>query len=78
MKKAILLITTLLALVSCGERTPQDLFDEDKSGVVLILNEYYYTMKLPNGNTLYFTGIDDDGSLENLSADYNDRSEERR
>ena len=72
MKKAILLITTLLALVSCSERTPQDLFDEDKSGVVLILNEYYYTMKLPNGNTLYFTGIDDDGSLENLSADYND------
>ncbi|MDR3844142.1 serine protease [Hallella sp.] len=72
MKKAILLITTLLALVSCSERTPQDLFDEDKSGVVLILNEYYYTMKLPNGNTLYFTGIDNDGSLENLSADYND------
>ena len=31
-----------------------------KTGVVLILNEYYYTLTMPNGNNLYFTGIGSD------------------
>ena len=61
MKKFTSFIIILLTLVSCSEKTPQDLFEESKSGVVLILNEYYYVMKLPNGNSIYFTGIDEDG-----------------
>lgn len=72
MKKITAFIIILLALVSCSEKTPQDLFEESKSGVVLILNEYYYVMKLPNGNFIYFTGIDEDGSLENLAFEYKD------
>ena len=58
MKKITAFILLLLSLVSCNEKTAQDLFDESKTGVVLILNEYYYVMKLPNGNSIYFTGID--------------------
>lgn len=69
MKKVILFLLALLALVSSCKRTPKELFDHTKSGVVLILNKYYYKMVLPNGNALYFTGIDSDGSLENLTTD---------
>lgn len=69
MKKTILFLLTLLALVSSCERSPKELFDHTKSGVVLILNKYYYKMVLPNGNALYFTGVGSDGSLENLTAD---------
>lgn len=78
MKKIIAFLLFALTLVSCSEKTPQELFDESKSGVVLILNEYYYVMKLPNGNSLYFTGIDDDGDLENLAFEYADIKKNRK
>ncbi len=78
MKHVIALIIALLTLAGCGERSPQDLFDESKSGVVLILNEYYYVMKLPNGNSLYFTGIDDDGSLKDVTFDFDDIKDKRQ
>lgn len=69
MNRILLLIISVLAFVGCGDKSPQDLFEDSKSGVVLILNEYYYTLTLPNGNTMYFTGLDSDGSLENLTFD---------
>ena len=46
MKKITAFILLLLSLVSCNEKTAQDLFDESKTGVVLILNEYYYVNTL--------------------------------
>ena len=69
MKKTILFLLSLLALVSSCERSPKEMFDRQKSGVVLILNKYYYKMNVPDGESFYFTGIDDDGSLENLTTD---------
>lgn len=45
------------------------MFEERASGVVVILNEFYYELRLPNGNKVYFTGIDSDGDLENLTPD---------
>ena len=52
MKKVLALLFVVLTIASCNEKTPQDLFNEQKSGVVLILNEYYYTLTMPNGNNL--------------------------
>lgn len=78
MKKTILFLFTLLALVSSCERSPKELFDHTKSGVVLILNKYYYKMVLPNGNAIYFTGVGSDGSLENLTADVSDIRDNRQ
>lgn len=72
MKKTIAFLLMLLTLAGCGKRTPKELFDQTKSGVVLILNNYYYEMKMPNGNSLYFTGIADDGSLQNLTDELSD------
>ena len=70
MKKTIIVLTTLMLLVSCQEqKTPEQLFEERASGVVVILNEFYYELKLPNGNKVYFTGIDSDGDLENFTPD---------
>ena len=70
MKKAIIVLTALMLLVSCQEqKTPEQLFEERASGVVVILNEFYYELRLPNGNKVYFTGIDSDGDLENFTPD---------
>lgn len=65
--KQLKLIIATLALVLCGcsgEKTPEELFDECRSGVVLILNQYYYRMTLPDGTHIYFTGADKDGSYD--------------
>ena len=49
MKRLLPLFALLLLLfASCKrELTQAELFDENKSGVVLILNKYYYKIKLP-------------------------------
>lgn len=72
MKKIICFLVAILALASCGDKSPQDLFDESKSGVVMILNEYYYTLTLPDGNVIYFTGVDSDGTLKDITFDQKD------
>lgn len=51
-------------LIGCDtEKTPEELFDEYRSGVVLILNQYYYQMKLPNNQYVYFANFDSNGNL---------------
>ncbi len=76
MKSHLSLISAAAALlymvlaVSCStQKTPQQLFDDDASGVVVILNRFYYEMRLGTGKTLYFTGLDDDGKISGLTAD---------
>lgn len=70
MKKFILFSLSIVLFASCQQqKTPEQLFEERASGVVVILNEYYYEMKLPNGNSVYFTGFDKDGDLENFTPD---------
>ena len=47
MKKTLyVLLGVVLLFVSCGKRemTSQQIFDEEKSGVVLIMNKYYYEL----------------------------------
>lgn len=74
MKKVVLLLAlVLLTLASCeSQRDPEELFNEQKSGVVLVLNKFYYRMRLPNGELLYFTGLDEEGNLRNLTGDETD------
>jgi hypothetical protein len=53
----------LLTIVSCEEKvtqkplTHQDIEEKHTSGVVLIKNTYYYTLRFDGGATIYFTGI---------------------
>ena len=64
----MLLLGMVLMLVGCAKK-PQEIFEEQKSGVVLICNQFYYDITLYNGNHLYFSGLDDDGDFANLTAD---------
>ena len=57
-------------LASCKEKPMgvDEIYRNDASGVVLIMNRYYYAMSVA-GTMVYFTGIDEDGNLENLTDD---------
>lgn len=69
----IVLLTYMPILVGCksgaAEKTPEQLFAECSFGVVLIYCEYYYSLTLPTGQTMYFTGLDSDGDAENVTMD---------
>lgn len=79
MKKIIILSLTVCLFTCCQkQKTPEQLFEERASGVVVILNEYYYEMKLPNGNSVYFTGFDNDGDLENFTPDIDEIKKNRQ
>lgn len=47
----------------------QEIYDKTASGVVLILNYFYYSVILPDDTEIYFTGVDDNGQLEGLTYD---------
>lgn len=68
----------LLALLSCdGAKEPKELFEEQQSGVCMVLNSYYYEITLPNGAKWYCSGIDDEGDLDNLSSDEEEAQKNR-
>lgn len=65
-----LCLFSVLIFMGCTpkEKTAPEIFSECSSGVVMVLNQYYYTIKMP-GQMLYCSGIDDDGTLQNLTGD---------
>ncbi|WP_308549289.1 serine protease [uncultured Porphyromonas sp.] len=66
-------IALLLIVTGCAKKkTPQELFDMQRSGVVLILNKFYYEIQLSNGNSFYFTNLDDEGDFVNFTTDLPD------
>ena len=69
-KNAVLIVMAFVVatLVGC-KKSPDEIFSEEKSGVVLICNEYYYDITLANGNHIYFTGLDGDGDFTGLTSD---------
>lgn len=79
-KKAIVLplVATILALLSCdGAKQPKELFEEQQSGVCIVLNSYYYEITLPNGKKWFCSGIDNEGDLENLTFDEEEADKNR-
>ncbi len=56
-----------ISLLSCTrEKSAEEIYSEKASGVVMILNEHFYSVTIPTGNTFYFTGIED-GKLQNVA-----------
>lgn len=59
----------LLSILCSSCNSSKNKIDEKyRSGVVLILNQYYYTLTLPNGKAFYLAG-DSDGNIINFEAD---------
>lgn len=60
---------TILAMTSCSHPSEQEIESTGNSGVVLVLNKSYYEVKLPNGNSLYFTRLDEEGDINGLATE---------
>lgn len=60
LQKVACLFVLFTFTVNCSERkmTSEELFSQCASGVVLIMNEYYYVIHLPGGGELYFSDFD--------------------
>lgn len=64
-----LLGISLLLFTGCNRKMePQEIFDQQKSGVVLICNKFYYQLTLPSGEKLYFSALDEDEGFANLTT----------
>ena len=53
---------------SSGKKTADEIFEEQKSGVVLVLNKFYYKVEMPGGQQLFFNGIDQNGNLQGFTT----------
>jgi len=63
-------LAVLSVFSSCKKAmSSQEIYDETASGVVLILNYFYYSVTLPDDTEIYFTGVDSDGQLSGLTYD---------
>jgi len=69
-KLLILTLVTLLTMTACDStKTSDEILQECGSGVVMVVNRYYYKLTLPTGKVWYFTGFDEDGDLDNLTVE---------
>lgn len=60
----------IFLLVACsGKKDAEEIFNSQKSGVVLVLNKFYYEVEMPSGQKLFFKGINNNGELEGFTAD---------
>ncbi len=72
MKNIFLLLSCgiVCCMMSCKtSKKPEEIYSENAPSVVMIVSQYYYQVTLPNGNTMYFSGFDEDGDPEDLSSD---------
>ena len=75
MKLRLFLIAPLLMALCCSltgcrqKETQNELYSRLHTGVVVVLNRYYYQIGLPGGGKLYFSGLDADGNLVGLTDD---------
>lgn len=78
MKQIAFALMAVLLLASCGgEKEPGELFEEQQSGVCMVLNSYYYEIELPTGKKWYCSGIDEDGDLAGLTLDESEVQKDR-
>ncbi|MBO5628694.1 MAG: hypothetical protein J5965_06410, partial [Aeriscardovia sp.] len=55
-------LAVLCVLSSCKKSmSSQEIYDKTSSGVVLILNYFYYSVTLPDDTEIFFTGVDNKG-----------------
>lgn len=61
MKKCFILLLSLCCIISsCGNLSEKEIEETTSTGVVLVQNQSYYEVVLSNGESLYFSGFDDE------------------
>lgn len=68
-KVSLFLILFCCLLSSCGNMSEKEIEEMTSSGVVLVQNQSYYEVVLSNGESLFFSGFDDDGDLKGIATD---------
>ena len=66
---ALLLISLLLVMTSCGNKAEDAIERDMASGVVLVQNQSYIEVVLPDGESVYFSSYDEDEGLTGYSAE---------
>ena len=62
---------SIMSILGCSrEKSAEEIYNEKASGVVMILNEYFYSITLPTGESFYFSDIQD-GKLLNVAFSQN-------
>lgn len=70
MKKNFLLFFSIcVLLLSCGTKTDKEIEEDIASGVVLVQNKSFYEVVLSNGESIYFTGFEENGDISGLTFD---------
>jgi len=69
MKRYLFFIIIGFLFASCGTKTEKEIEEETTSGVVLVQNNSFYEVVLSNGESIYFTGFDEDGDVKGLEFD---------
>lgn len=73
LRTVLFTLVGLFVLAGCKseptKKTPEELFKECASGVVLIYCESYYSLTLPTGQKIYITGFDESGDAINITTD---------
>lgn len=65
----LFIISSCLLLCSCGNYSEKEIEEDTASGVVLVKNESYFEVVLSSGETIYFSGFDEDDDVTGLSFD---------
>ena len=75
---AVAAMLVAMFFVGCDVKmTSDEILEKQGSGVVMVVNQYYYKITLPTGKEWYFTGFDDDGEMENLTLDLKEALDNR-
>ena len=62
-------IVLVCFISSCGNKSDKEIEDMTSSGVVLVQTRSYYEVLLSNGESVYFSGFDEDGDLNGFTTD---------
>lgn len=65
----IALIVMLVAMASCGNKTEEQIECEMASGVVLVQNQSYLEVVLPDGESVYFSSYDEEEGLTGYTCE---------
>lgn len=63
------LILLSMLVASCGNKPEQEIEETAASGVVLVQNQSYFELVMPNGNSIYFSRFDEDGDVAGLAME---------